>query len=200
MKDILVSMRKDQQYRQTKMLLLHKLAGLAVLREQYNGDPEAKKWFKGFARYSSKTYVIRNFVGGVNPISCFRSGTDRRKFHILFSSGIALSIVKYITLNQLSSHYVNETGLHFTKFSIAKDDEDEIDVNTISRDDLDDLMGECALLLPYKKKGCRFQNQFTVMYNDHSVLCCKSGAEDKGFPSPDSEVFTEELLQDLFLM
>ena len=59
-KDVLVSMRKDQTYRETKMRLLQKLAGLELLVEVLDELDEdvqtsgTRDWFDGFHRYTSQ--------------------------------------------------------------------------------------------------------------------------------------------------
>ena len=59
-KDVLVSMRKDQTYRETKMRLLQKLGGLELLVEVLDELDEdvqtsgTRDWFDGFHRYKSK--------------------------------------------------------------------------------------------------------------------------------------------------
>ena len=69
-KDVLVSMRKDQSYRETKMWLLQKLARLELLEEVLDELDEDVKtigtsdWFGGIHRYISKKSNCSNLCQG----------------------------------------------------------------------------------------------------------------------------------------
>ena len=70
----------------------------------------------------------------------------------------------------------------------------------VSKENLSDLIGDYALLLPYSKEGQVFQKQYTVCYWDWQTLCCDSPKPPKGFPRPDKDVFLSEMIESLSKM
>jgi len=203
-KDVLVSMRKDQQYRETKMLLLQKLWGIEMLEEQFNlmdedvEDVAPRKWFNGVHRYESKEKVISDFLAGT-PISCFQSkSSSEDTFHVPFY-GDDWSIIKYLTLkSHTSDMFIEETGIHFCQFRIEKEaGSNNAAVTTISKKDLADIMGDYAFILPYKKNNYQFQCQYTACYWDWHVLRCNSLVSCKGLPAASADVFSTELIADI---
>lgn len=205
-KDVLVSMRKDQTYRETKMRLLQKLAGLELLKEVMDELDEdvqtrgTRDWFDGIHRYASKKAIVENFVKGT-PISCFRSKNCHDTFYVAYygSDYTLMSLVKLIS--RASSMPAQECGHHFCKFVLAK----EGGTNTaatmvVSKENMSDLVGNYALMLPYSKKGQVFGSQYTVCYWDWHTLCCDSPEPPKGFPRPDKDVFACEMIESLSKM
>jgi hypothetical protein len=205
-KDVLVSMRKDQTYRETKMRLLQKLAGLELLAEVLDELDEdvqtsgTRDWFDGIHRYTSKKAIVENFVKGT-PISCFRSKSCDDTFYVA-CYGSHYTLTSLVELkSRASSMTAQECGHHFCKFVLAK----EAGTNTVatmvvSKKNLSDLVGDYALLLPYSKKGQVFNTQYTVCYWDWHALCCDSPEPPKGFPQPDKDVFASEMIESLSKM
>ena len=197
-------MRKDQTYRKTKMLLLQKLAGIELLRDLFDELDEdvaataPHDWFKGLHRYESQECIIRSFVQGTTPLSCFRSKTCQDTFHVAYYGGDH-SLIKLITMKcRRTIMTVQESGLHFCKFVLAKEEGNKhTAVMVVTKEELSGLIGDYALLLPYSKKDEEFQNQFTVCYSDWHVLRCRCMGPTKGFPQPDKDVFVPELIESL---
>lgn len=195
-KDILVSMQRDQTYRETKMRLIHKLSGMAFLAMCLNGDDATNKrhWFKGYHEHSSREDVLTRLQTG-KPMSCFRtSNSETNEVHVAFTDGEERhSTVSYVTLIYDTSLAVQETGVHFCPFIIKTDDgSDEPMVTRTEKNVLRDEAVEYALLLPYQTDNTadsfvQFE-RFTLVYWDWEVL--QPGAEaNKGRPSADPSVF-----------
>ena len=205
-KDVLVSMRKDQTYRETKMRLLQKLAGLELLVEVLDERDEevqaggTRDWFDGIHRYKSKKAIVENFVTGT-PISCFRSKQCNDTFYVA-CYGEDYTLISLVELkSRTSARTAQECGHHFCMFVLTK----EVGTSTaatvvVSKDNLSDLIGDYALLLPYSKKGQVFEKQYTVCYWDWQTLCCDSPKPPEGFPRPDKDVFSSEMIESLSKM
>lgn len=188
------------------MLLLQKLAGIDMLQDVYDvldDDVEIaddRDWFKGLHRYESREDIMALFVEG-RPISCFRSKSCEHTFHVAFF-GQSFRNISYVTLKSRTSEmYKQESGLHFCEFRFVKEvDSDQAAVVTIEKEKLTDLVGQNALMLPYRRRNHDFWSQFTVCYSDWQVLRCNNnGTSSKGFPAPDKGVFTPELIANLRL-
>lgn len=205
-KDVLVSMRKDQTYRETKMRLLQKLAGLELLTEVLDELDEdvqtsgTRDWFDGFHRYTSKKVIIDNFVKGT-PISCFRSKRCDDTFFVAYY-GSDYTMTSLVELkSRTSTMTAQECGHHFCKFVLTKEAGTNIVATMdVSKENLSDLVGDYALLLPYSKKRQVFETQYTVCYWHWHNLCCDSPEPPKGFPRPDKDVFASEMIESLSKM
>ena len=195
-------MRKDQTYRETKMLLVQKLAGMNLLRDIFDElDDDVHKikkreWFRGIHRYSSKNDIVKDFMVGT-PISCFASKTDKDTFHVAYF-GQVWSVVNLLTFKQrITTMPAQESGMHFCKFVLEKKEEsNSAYIRHVQKDELGELVGDPALLLPYKKEGCTFKNQYTATYSDWHVSR-SDPTEHKGLPEADMDVFTDDLLESL---
>ena len=83
-KEVLVSMRTDQQYRETKMLLLHKLTGIDFLTLAYSEDTKnIRDWFTGSFRYKSASEILSRYMNG-KVLSCSRNTEANDNFHVFF--------------------------------------------------------------------------------------------------------------------
>jgi hypothetical protein len=200
-KEVLVSMRKDQTYRETKMLLLQKLTGIAWVKKAFETDDNSsdREWFRGQFRYESLEVIIERFNDG-RPISCFQSKHSEKLFYVAFFAGNHAEM-SYLTIESHTSEmYVQECGVQFCKFKIVQErSTDKIAVKTASKNEVMDMMDYYALMLPYNKKGITFQRQFTLIYSDWEVLLCNDAHTEKGFPRPDPGVFSEEYIDNLDL-
>ena len=194
-----MSMRTDQQYRETKMRLLHKLLGIEWLRDVFDGidyaDRDSRDWFKGYFQYSDLNAILDQIAQG-RPISCVASKENGRHFHVAFCSTSEGSL-RYVTLVcQPATRFVEQTGVHFCNFKILHEkDTSDIDIKTVEKKEFRELVLNYALMLPYMKKDDGFQESFTLVYHDWDVLECSnnSAAESpKGRPVPSAGAFTPE--------
>lgn len=195
-KKVLVSMRKDQQYRETKMRLLHKLLGIEWLRDVFDGidgkDRFGRDWFKGYYKYDYLQTILDRIAQG-RPISCAASKTNDHHFYVAFGSKSQGSL-SYITLiSQPTTKFEEEMGVQFCNFKIAhKEGTSDVDVKTVSKSEFKELVGDYALMLPYMKEG-GFQENFTLVYHDWDVLECSNVTPTrKGRPVPSAGVFTSQ--------
>lgn len=187
-------MRKDQQYRETKMRLLHKLLGLEWLRGAFDAidcpDCKSRDWFKGYFQYNDLKTILDRIAQG-KPISCASSKTNESHFYVAFCSS-SQGTLSYVTLVcQSTTRVEEEMGVHFCNFKIAhKEGTSEVDMKTAKREEFKELVGAYALMLPYRKKD-GFKENFTLVYHDWDVLVCSNITHSlKGRPKPSDRVFT----------
>lgn len=191
-KDVLVSMRRTQSYRETKMRLLHKLAGMEWLSDAFADEGcGPRDWFRGSFRYESWKEVLGRYMSG-RPISCAASNANSRHFHICFYSE-DYDTIRYATVEALPAANFHEVmGVNFCRFEFVTEG-GKVQVKTVPRKEFKDLVSSYALMLPYKKARQRFQNNFTLVYHDWDVLACNCGeVSKKGRPGPAAGVFSEE--------
>jgi hypothetical protein len=187
-KDVLVSYRKNQQYREQKLTLIHKLYGIESLSSNLMGSQKGpRNWFRGYHRYESINDITSRFFGG-KTLSCFRTSTDVDEVHIAFLSGNR-DATKYLTLKyDVNSIHVQEAGVHFCAFWLKKDDSTgSAAVTTINNHDLQACVLDYALMLPLH--GQPTKKQYTLVYSDWEVLRCSTVARKKGIPILDRRVF-----------
>lgn len=183
-------MRKDQQYRETKLKLLHKLKGLRMVGEYFKqGKEGVRDWFKGYHVYGSKDEVIASLTKG-EPLSCFvtkRATTEEvQEVHVAFTHDRS-ETVSYLTIEyNTSTLFQQECGVQFCRFACKKDGANNAVVTHTLPADLQIV--DYALMLPYHKKGFSFASQFTLVYEDWEVLRC-TDAVKKGRAAVEEEVF-----------
>lgn len=189
-------MRRDQQYRETKMRLLHKLLGMEWLRDAFDGvdraDRKSRDWFKGYFKYKELETITDRIAQG-QPISCAASKTNKHHFYVAFNAETE-GYLSYITLVcQPTTKFVEEMGVHFCKFKIVHmESSPDIDVKTVKKKEFKELVGDYALMLPYMKEGV-FRENFTLVYHDWDVLECSDVTPSlKGRPVPSASVFTSQ--------
>ncbi len=198
-KKVLKCYRRDQTYRETKMLLLQKLMGLEWLSFAYKGyEEEDRHWFKGYHVYGSLDSVLKRFRVG-EAMSCFRTSEGGDNLHVMFSSGKRFSI-KYLTFEyRRTDFFKNEMGVHFCQFKVKKDMENHTVISSTTRDQILDKIDGYALMLPYKKKNNNFINQFTLVYHDWDVLVCDDCDNNvKGFPALSKFLFGDYYFERLY--
>ena len=123
-----------------------------------------RDWFDGLHRYTSKKAIVENVVKGT-PSSCFRSKSCNNTFYVAYY-GLDYTLMSLVELkSRTSARKLQECGHHFCKCVLTK----EVGTNTaatvvVSKENLSDLVGDYALLLPYCKKGQVFEKQYTVCY------------------------------------
>ena len=188
-KAVLVSMRKDEQYRVTKMCLLHKLYGIESLAASFKGEEEEdnkRHWFKGFHVYPSRDKVISNVQKGM-PISCFRlkGDEDHALVRVAFKDQeLRDATVSYLTFRYDISTVTVDTGIDFCPFKIQPDTNTmRAAASRVKKDELRNDIASYALMLPYKTQspsGDSFQ-KYTLIYSDWEVLqCCGDLPANKG--------------------
>lgn len=191
-KALLVSMRKDQQWRETKMRLLHKLVGLDFLGRNYSEQNKTERhWFKGYHVYGSRKEVETRFKRG-RPISCFCMGTDAgvRTVHVAFkdketrssnttNQTATISYLTYDIVDIVDGIKTNtrETGVHFCKFIPRENGgfQSRFDQKALQSN----IMGH-ALMLPYisdisddgSYNSNGYGDLYTLVYSDWEVLRC----------------------------
>ena len=118
-KKVLVSMRTDETYRETKMRLIHKHYGIDLLESCINDESTSQRSrYKGYHVFKSRGDVIDRLQKG-KPISCFRmTCSDADKVHVAFTEEEERNItVSYLTLTYDSSETTQDAGVHFCAFS-----------------------------------------------------------------------------------
>ena len=195
-KQVLVSMRKDQGYRETKMRLLHKLVGLEWLGLAFSGSSADRDWFKGYHIYKSQSDVLNRYLSG-RPLSCFIKEVGSSRVHVGYRDGITTYGLDYMTFEyKTTTLYKQETGVQFCEFRAVKDDNHDLIIDHVShRNDLAGVIDTYAVLLPYKKDNHEFLKQYTLVYWDWDVLVCNaSSGETKGIPLHQKTLFSREYI------
>jgi len=190
----MVSMRRTQSFRETKLRLLHKLAGIEWLSDLFTDDePSARDWFKGSFRYESWKEILGRYASG-QPISCAASVDNDRHFHICYYAG-DYEAMNYVTVEALpAANFVEVMGVIFCRFEFVAED-GKVKVHTVSKKDFKHRISSHALMLPYKRVGENFQNNFTLVYHDWDVLACNCASMSmKGHPVPARGVWSQEHL------
>ncbi len=66
--------------------------------------------------------------------------------------------------------YTHNIGMQFCCFLCTDE------VSSVKKSSLNIV--DCALMLPYSRRGFLFQSQFTLVYSDWEVLLCDNNAPD----------------------
>lgn len=199
-KDVLVSMRKDQQYRETKMRLLQKLHGIEILASCYKGKSDERHWYKGYHVYKSRGEVIDRLQRR-EPLSCFCLENNLAQVHVAFTEkekrGKSIS---YVTLTYDTTIFQEETGVQFCPFVIKTEGGTHVPmVTSISKEALRAKIVNYALMLPLvvnsgahsREEGVT--DQYTLVYSDWEVLRCTDAQNKKGRVALDVPLFTRAL-------
>ena len=191
-KAVLVAMRKDQNYRETKLRLLHKLFGIKVLCANYDNTPDGERdWYIGYHVYESKLEVISR-VRDRKSISCFCTNNEKGEVHVAFYDGEERNVtISYLTFAYNTTRcVVQDTGVHFCSFVFKKqDNSDNAKVTRVSKKDLRSSIVSYALMLPFIKKNEMTLQQYTLVYWDWEVLRCEDAEHKKGHPGAEKSVF-----------
>ena len=179
-------MQKDQQYKETKMRLLHKLKGLDLVADSFDRldgiSPAERHWFKGYHVFSSRAEVLQRFEQG-KPLSCFCLDRNTAEVHVAFTEDETRgSTISYLTFTYDTTNNIVETGVHFCHFVLktgAGQVHEPALVSNIEMSALRPKIVDYALMLPYivnhrdlSSKEDVF-NQYTMIYSDWEVLICK---------------------------
>jgi len=194
-KKVLVSMRRDPVYRETKMRLIHKLDGIEFLKSSTDDSPPSERHsYKGYHVYGSRQEVTTRLQGS-KPISCFRRGNSGAdEVHVAFSEKEKRGeTVSYLTLTYDTSDAVTDTGVYFSRFILKtkENSQYEPDVSRVTKEDLRSDASAYALMLPYLAPiDTDSFEKFTLVYHDWEVLLCNPmGAGSKGRPAIHWDVF-----------
>ncbi len=192
----MVSMRKDQQYRMTKMMLLQKLTFMDWMESNFDyDDSSTESWMThGFSIYEGGINQVLNLYANGNPISAFRFADDPdTTFRVAMNCGTK-NMVTYATLRaQTRVRTARRVGVHFCYFSIENDiNTMQYTSETLEKKILQNTATAFALLLPHKQDGIEFSQQYTVIYSDWEVLLIDDRHTSKGFPRPDDSDFSDE--------
>ena len=76
-------MRKCQLYREGKIRLLYKLAGMEFLNEEYEDVHARRDRYKGYHVFPNKSAVENRFLKG-GPLSCFCLDGRCNEVHVAF--------------------------------------------------------------------------------------------------------------------
>lgn len=193
-KAILYGMQKNQEYREWKLRLLHKLNGFDTLMNAFpeilTSDPRTR--YKGYHVFDSCEDIKRRHRDG-KALSCFTLDGDTDIVCVAFHGGYnfddnGYDIVHYITFEYNAGGIMDDkvSGVHFCSFK-------EGSVQTIKKEDLNVRIGDYALMLPLTVAGNRFAKQFTLVYSDWEVLRTDIQEKNKGRPCVDKLLFNELL-------
>jgi hypothetical protein len=200
-KDVLVSMRKDQQYRETKMRLLHKLHGIELLATSYKDESDERHWFKGYHVYRTRAEVVERFQRR-EPLSCFSLNNETDKVHVAFTEGEKRGkTISYLTVNYDTTTFKEETGVQFCPFAIDTErGTHNLMVTRITKEELRSKISSYALSMPLivKNSSAHFaeedvSNYYTLVYYDWEVLRCTDAHRKKGKVALDRPLFTRAL-------
>lgn len=190
-KEVMVSMQKNQQYKETKIRLLHKLKGLDLVANSFDRldgiSPAERHWFKGYHVFSSRAEVLQRFQRG-EPLSCFCLDRDKAEVHVAFTEDEARdSTISYLTFTYDTNDNIVETGVHFCHFVLKTGAVSQPVVEScVEKNDLRPKIVDYALMLPYivdntdlggEKDGF---NKYTMIYSDWEVLICNNINEQNG--------------------
>jgi hypothetical protein len=199
-KDVLVSMRKDQQYRETKMRLLQKLHGIELLASSYKGKSDERHWFKGYHVYKSRAQVIDRLQER-KPLSCFCLGNESPQVHVAFCEEEQRGkTVSYFTLNYDTTTFQEETGVQFCPFVINTNRGTHVPaVTRTTKEELRTEISNYALMLPLIVNSSAnsmeedVADQYTLVYSDWEVLRCTDEQKKKGRVALDKPLFKRVL-------
>jgi len=149
-KEVMVSMRRTQSFRETKMRLLHKLAGVEWLSVLFADDEHnVREWFKGSFRFESWKDILARYASG-QPLSCAASTENDRHFHICYYAG-DYELINYVTVEAFpAANFVEVMGVIFCRFEFVRDEEGQVKVDTVSKKDFKHRVSSHALMLSYK--------------------------------------------------
>ena len=202
-KEILKNYQKNQQYRETKMMGLHKNNGIELLFIGCNQSKGTRHWFRGHHVYDSKTAVIDRFRAG-KPLSCFclEQSEVTEEVHVAFTEEDKRGVtVKYLTFRlqcNTRNRPVQDTGVHFSLFVLQT--EEKSHVPKVTSKNINVLRSEIvshALMLPLVNTNPGSHTQlfyhFTLVYSDWEVLRCTIGGPKKGRAAVEKQVFEKML-------
>lgn len=191
-KSVLVAMRKDQTYRETKLRLLHKLFGIKVLSDNYDNTPDGERdWYIGYHVYESKSEVISRETNG-KSISCFCTNNEKGEVHVAFYDGEERNVtISYLTFAYNTTRcVVQDTGVHFCSFVFKKEDNsNNAKVTRVGKKNFRSSIVSYALMLPFITKVEITYQQYTLVYWDWDVLRCEDAEHKKGHPGAEKSVF-----------
>lgn len=201
-KGVLVSMRKTQDYRAKKLMFLSKLVALDQLQHFMNDDDEepdeARDWFKAYRVFPGSDEVMRRFRSG-QALSGFVTEDAPNEVKIAYSSGNYGEYGVWSLNFSMRDMYTKEMGMHFCKFDFVRYTDSEgkcrIQQTTLTKKEIVGIMKSHVILLPYKKDGHAFGEQFTIVYSDYDVLV--PGHSNKDLPTRDPLLFSDEYFRNL---
>ena len=201
-------MQKDQQYKETKMRLLHKLKGLELVSDSFDRldgkSPEERRRYKGYHVFGSRTEVVQRFIQG-KPLSCFCLDCNKAEVHVAFTEDEKRSsTISYLTFTYDTTRNTVETGVHFCRFNMqtkgSHSHQPEV-VSNIEKSDLEPKIVHCALMLPYLDPSVAASDSsteedlfdhYTLIFSDWEVLRC-DGHVKKGRVAIDKQLFWSSL-------
>jgi len=197
-KQVLVSMRKTQSYRLTKMKLLHKLMGVEWLGLAFRSAGIDRDWFKGYHIYNSQEEVLDRFSSG-RPLSCFVKEPGSAIVHVVYSDGSLYGVCIVSFEYKTTRYFKQDMGVHFCEFTTVKDENRDLVIEKFdNKKDLADDIETYAIMLPYQFDKRKFICQYTLIYHDWDVLLCnRHDGVSKGIPSLQQSLFCQEYIQQI---
>ena len=201
-KNVLVSMRKTQQYRKKKLLLLSKLVAFDRLQySMHDAEPRVSRdWFKAYRVFPSSDEVMTRYKRG-HALSGFVTDDAPDEVKIAFSTGKLSEFGIWTLTFSMHDMYTQEMGMHFCKFDLVnyKDIEGKTRVKQTraTKKMVLEKMTNQVILLPYKKDGHTFREQFTLIYSDYDVLAPAQDSNNKCLPNRDRRLFSEAYFRGL---
>jgi hypothetical protein len=193
-KAILYGMQKNQEFREWKLRLLHKLNGFDTLMSAF---PEihvrdSGTWYKGYHVFDSCKDIQQRHRAG-KALSCFSLDGETNTVCVAFHDGYKIDddgddVVHYFTFKYETGGTMDDkvSGVHYCSFQ-------EGTKQTITRDELNARIDGYALMLPLTVTGKSFAKQFTLVYSDWEVLRTDNQEKNKGRPCIDKHLFGELL-------
>ena len=193
-KAILYGMQKNQEFREYKLRLLHKLNGFDTLMyafpEIHTSDSVSR--YKGYHVFDSSEDIKRRHKVG-KALSCFTLQGKTDTVCVAFHGGYKINddgedVIHYLTFNYKTGGIMDDkvSGVHYCGFQEGTEE-------TITKDELNARIDEYALMLPLIVKGKNFVKQFTLVYSDWTVLRSDNQEKNKGIPCIDKCLFGELL-------
>ena len=193
-KAILYGMQKNQEYREYKLRLLHKLNGFDTLMYAFPEihTRESVSRYKGYHVFESSEYIKQRHKAG-KPLSCFTLDGEIDTVCVAFHGGYIIDddgddVVHYLTFKYKTGGIMDDkvSGVHYCGFQEGTE-------MTIKKEELSTRIDDYALMLPLIAIGKRFVKQFTLVYSDWRVLRTDNQENNKGIPCIDRGLFGDLL-------
>ena len=165
-KSILWAMRKSEgqseKYLMSKLELYQKINWMRFVALGYKTDYlDVKERYRGYYVFSDMDEITERFNTG-KALSCFTIDGDCDHIHVAYKVKKSPAELHYTSFHITSHGFVHETGVQFigighTGCHQRCDKKSEI------------VISNYAVMLPYKKTGCPFRKQFTLVYDDWEV-------------------------------
>ena len=190
-KAILYGMQKNQEYREYKLRLLHKLNGFDTLMYAFPEihTRECVNRYKGYHVFDSSEQIKQRHKSG-KPLSCFTLEGENNTVCVAFHGGFITDddgddVVHYLTFKYKTGGIMDHkvSGVRYCGFQEGSE-------MIIKKEEMSTRIDDYALMLPLIALGKSFVKQFT---SDWKVLRTDNQEKNKGIPCIDKGLFGDLL-------